>query len=235
MKLQLLVVRHANCSLSQVRVFLHFSWRKYTLTHVRAYVCVHVRACVCARACLCVCTCVPVCVHVRACVCARACLCVCTCVPVCVHVRACVCARACLCVCTCVPVCVHVHACVSACVGMCLFMSTYVHACACLVTLLVHFCFFSFPNRESASCTHVSAVLHALASINPMSFNLKPNIHSAGVTDGDEVPVTLLPCLWKAPRKRKQSTIPMSEAVFQKHDYNKPVKRSIKLVEDFDP
>ena len=81
----------------------------------------------------------------------------------------------------------------------------------------------------------MSAVLHALASVNPTSFNLKPNIHSAGVTDGDEVPVTSLPCLWKAPRKRKQSTIPMSEAVFQKHDYTKPVKRSIKPVEDFDP
>ena len=118
-----------------------------------------------------------------------------------------------MCGCVCVYICMCVH----------VFCVYYLHFCS------------IFSNRESASCTHVSAVLHALASVNPTSFNLKPNIHSAGVTDGDEVPVTSLPCLWKAPRKRKQSTIPMSEAVFQKHDYTKPVKRSIKPVEDFDP
>ena len=86
-------------------------------------------------------------------------------------------------------------------------------------------------NRKSASCTHVSAVLHALASICPTSFSLKPTVHSAE----DQVPVTSLPCQWKPPRKRKQSTLPISQAVFRKHDYSKPVKRSIKSVEDFDP
>ena len=64
-------------------------------------------------------------------------LCVWMCMPVCVHVRACVCARAslhmCICVCTCVPACLPV--CVPACVGMCSFVSTYVHMCACVVTL----------------------------------------------------------------------------------------------------
>ena len=81
----------------------------------------------------------------------------------------------------------------------------------------------------------MSAVLHALASIHPSSFNLKLNVHLAGDTDVVQVPVTSLPCQWKPPRKRKQSTMPISEAVFQKHDYSKPVKRSIKSVEDFDP
>ena len=53
--------------------------------------------------------------------------------------------------------------------------------------------------------------------------------------DDEETPVTSLPCQWKAPKKRKQSTLPISEAVFEKHDYAKPMKRKVKHVEDFDP
>ena len=117
---------------------------------------------------------------------------------------------------------------------VCAWACLHMHVCACvLCILLIVFLFLVFSNRESASCTHVSAVLHALASVNPTSLNLKPNIHSAGVT-GDEVPVTSLPCLWKAPRKRKQSSLPLSEAVFQKHHYTRPVKRGITPLEDFD-
>ena len=94
---------------------------------------------------------------------------------------------------------------------MCMWVSAYVCVCACvLCVVLIVFLFLVFSNRELASCTHVSAVVHAFASVNPTSFNLKPNIHSAGVTNGDEVPVTSLPCLWKAPRKCKQSTLPIS-------------------------
>lgn len=50
-------------------------------------------------------------------------------------------------------------------------------------------------NRKSASCTHVSAVLHALAGLNPTTFQLKPNLPPApGDSDDDEPPVTSLPC-----------------------------------------
>ena len=90
--------------------------------------------------------------------------------------------------------------------------------------------------RKSASCTHVSAVLHALAAINPMSFQLRPNFLPADESgDEDLIPVTSLPCQWKRPRIRKESTMPISEATFEKHDFAKPTKRKIKHVEDFDP
>ena len=56
-------------------------------------------------------------------------------------------------------------------------------------------------------------------------------------TDDEEeiLPVTSQLCKWNEPRKRKESTIPMSEAVFQKHDYLKPAKKTMKRLEDFDP
>ena len=58
-----------------------------------------------------------------------------------------------------------------------------------------------------------------------------------GSSDEEEetLPVTSHLCKWNVPRKRKESMIPMSEAVFQKHDYSKPMKQSFKLLEDFDP
>ena len=46
---------------------------------------------------------------------------------------------------------------------------------------------------------------------------------------------TVLPCMWKAPKVRKKSAIRMSEAVFEKHDYSKPMKRKLEHLEDFDP
>ena len=51
-----------------------------------------------------------------------------------------------------------------------------VYICMCVHVFCVyylHFCS-TFSNRESGSCTHVSAVLHAIASVNRTSFNLKP-------------------------------------------------------------
>ena len=47
--------------------------------------------------------------------------------------------------------------------------------------------------------------------------------------------VTSLPCQWRVPKKRKESTLPISEAIFEKHDYAKPTKRKIKLLGNFDP
>jgi len=51
----------------------------------------------------------------------------------------------------------------------------------------------------------------------------------------DEVPCTSLLCTWVVPKNRKGSTQKMSLAVFKKHDQDKPVKRSIAHLEDFDP
>ena len=94
----------------------------------------------------------------------------------------------------------------------------------------------NYIHRQSASCTHVSAVLHALSGLNPTSFRLQPNLPTVTSEDDiEEVPVTSLPCQWKPPKRRKESTLPMSEATFVKHDYANPVKRKIKSVEDFDP
>ena len=47
--------------------------------------------------------------------------------------------------------------------------------------------------------------------------------------------ITSLPCQWKPPKKRKESTMQMSEATFTKHAYDKKEKRKSKLLEDFDP
>lgn len=88
-------------------------------------------------------------------------------------------------------------------------------------------------DRKSASCTHVSAVLHALAALTTKSFSLQPNIPVDDITD--DVPCTSLPCTWKAPKKRKESVLEISKTTFEKHEYAKPNKRKIQTIEDFDP
>ena len=49
------------------------------------------------------------------------------------------------------------------------------------------------------------------------------------------MPVTSYLCQWKAPRRRKASTMPMFSAVFQKHDHQKQHKKEVSHTEDFDP
>ena len=72
-----------------------------------------------------------------------------------------------------------------------------IYVCIKPITLL-----FIYFYRKSASCTHVSAVLHCLASLNPASFQLRPNLPPAHVVgDDDTTPVTSLPCQWKRPKK----------------------------------
>ena len=89
---------------------------------------------------------------------------------------------------------------------------------------------------KSASCTHISAVLHALTALKPSSFDLSPNLPPAECNDDDlEVPVTSLPCQWKPPKKRKESTLQIADAIFEKHDYEKPVKLKVMSLKDFDP
>ena len=48
-------------------------------------------------------------------------------------------------------------------------------------------------------------------------------------------PCTSQPCVWKELRSRKESNLCVSDAVFEKHDYSKPVKRKIHQLNDYDP
>ena len=85
------------------------------------------------------------------------------------------------------------------------------------------------------SCTHVSALLHALNDLNPPSLHLKP-VAAMGEEDEEVMPCTSLPCAWGIPsKKRKDSTIEVSCTVFEKHDHARPGKKKVKLIEDFDP
>ena len=97
---------------------------------------------------------------------------------------------------------------------------------------LVLFSYYS----KSASCTHVSAVLHALVAMTSKQLHTLslPSIPALG-DEETGLPVTSTLCQWKIPKKRKESTLEMSKAVFEKHDYEKPKKRRVSLTEDFDP
>lgn len=69
--------------------------------------------------------------------------------------------------------------------------------------------------RLSASCVHVSALLHALVA-------LKPGVQSCGAeeesdvdSDEDSTPVTSLLCQWKPPKKHKATAMQVSMAEFE--------------------
>ena len=89
----------------------------------------------------------------------------------------------------------------------------------------------------SASCTHVSAVLHALVAVTAKNFQVQPALASTSLADEEDevMPVTSYLCQWKVPKKRKESNLPMSAVVFEKHDYHKQKKRRMSVTEDFDP
>lgn len=90
----------------------------------------------------------------------------------------------------------------------------------------------SFPYcRKSASCTHVSVLLHSLVALTPSHFT-PSTIPSAEV---EELPCTSYLCQWKVPRKRKESTMKMLDATFQKHVFGKERKRTYVQMEEFDP
>ena len=54
-------------------------------------------------------------------------------------------------------------------------------------------------------------------------------------SEEESLPVTSLACQWKPPKKRKKSTIPISDVNFEKHVYGQTRKRVLKSLEDFDP
>ena len=92
--------------------------------------------------------------------------------------------------------------------------------------------------RKSASCTHVSALLHSLVSMTSKNFQVSPELPSSVLVDGDSeqtMPVTSLLSRWNVPRVRKESNLQLSDAIFEKHDYQKPIKRKRRQIKDFDP
>ena len=89
--------------------------------------------------------------------------------------------------------------------------------------------------RKSASCTHVSALLHAVASLTAPHFQLQPtDFPGASSSDEQAVPITSRLCQWKAPRKKKESSMMMAEAPFVKL-CGRERKRKLTPLEDFDP
>jgi P pilus assembly chaperone PapD len=101
--------------------------------------------------------------------------------------------------------------------------------------------FFVLFNRKSASCTHVSALLPALASLAPSATTIigtSATTQDPGNVSSDEevpLPITSYICQWNVPRKRKESNLQVSEAIFHKHVYGKQRKHELKAIEDFDP
>ena len=86
----------------------------------------------------------------------------------------------------------------------------------------------------SSSCTHVSALLHALTALCPTSFT--PYNEDSSFDDSDEVvPITSLQCQWKPPRKRKESSMKIADVQFEKHVLGRTKKRVLQRIEDFDP
>ena len=124
--------------------------------------------------------------------------------------------------------------------------------CQCAAGLVVMIYFFLCFNRvflnfkysrKSASCTHVSALLHCLAALTSTSSTANhkdPSLHQNNNNDDDcnsesVLPITSYICQWKAPKKRKESNLPVSQADFQKHVYGRERKYKKKSLEMFDP
>ena len=73
----------------------------------------------------------------------------------------------------------------------------------------------------SATCVHVSAILHALASITSSLWPNPPSVVNVENDADTAVCPTSLLNSWKPPRKRKESTLMMSQVKFEKHVYGK--------------
>ena len=83
----------------------------------------------------------------------------------------------------------------------------------------------------------MSALLHSLVNMTSKKFQLSPELPSSVLVDGDSeqaMPVTSVLSQWNVPRVRKESNLQLSDAIFEKHDYQKPVKRKRKQIKDFD-
>lgn len=87
-------------------------------------------------------------------------------------------------------------------------------------------------HRLSASCTHVSALLHALSALRPMPF---PSSASSSVGSKDIELVTSFLCMWKQPKKRKASNTKISDVDFEKYVRGRTKKYKYGKLEEFDP
>ena len=66
---------------------------------------------------------------------------------------------------------------------------------------------------------HVSALLHSLVALTPNDSD-------------DDLPVTSLPCKWKPPRERKHHALQVSQAQFDKLEYDKAKKYGMQSLEE---
>ena len=86
-----------------------------------------------------------------------------------------------------------------------------------------------------ASCSHTSALLHALVSLMVLWFQVQPaGLPRVSSADEETVPITSRPCQESFPRK-KESTMTMAEASHVKHMYSRERKRMVQALEGFDP
>ena len=82
------------------------------------------------------------------------------------------------------------------------------------------------------------ALLHALVAMRPglesgTGFSAPS---TTGDSDDDEaLLVTSFSCQWKAPRKRKESTLKFADANFEKHVYGRERRYHWKSIKDLDP
>ena len=84
----------------------------------------------------------------------------------------------------------------------------------------------------SASCTHVSGLLHALVSITQVPFRSTPTLPDKD-EDDQPLPITSYACQWKIPQKRKESNVKMSDLRIEKHVYGRD--HVTNPISDFDP
>lgn len=97
------------------------------------------------------------------------------------------------------------------------------------VHILSFYCLFI---RMSASCTHVSALLHALMAATFIKFTIRPTSSVSSLEE--DLAVTSYSCQWKAPKQCKQSTLNFADSVFVKYVYGKVKKRQLVPLENFD-
>ena len=84
----------------------------------------------------------------------------------------------------------------------------------------------------SASCTHISALLHALASLTPAVIGTR---NDTSDEENTSIPITSYLCQWNVPKKRKESNLTVAEATFKKHVYGRERKHELKSMANFDP
>ena len=78
---------------------------------------------------------------------------------------------------------------------------------------------------KSASCTELIYALASLKFAHQQGIDLP-----LPLDDEEALPVTLYLCQWNMPCKRKESNMPISKAVFQKHVYGRQRKHELKPI-----